>query len=228
MSHGHSHAHGPGHAPSAHGHAHQAISFEDGESWTSLFESEERDSYMHPDEIVAQLVAPRVAAGPCAITDVGAGTGWLAFRLARSFPAATILAVDAASAMVQLLTRRATQLGLTNVQPVLTDQGNLILPSRASVAVFCMSYHHLESDRVEYLRHFKQHCMLAKGHVVLLEFYKNPTLPPDLQAIVCGPPAWMRVDKADVVAEFERAGFQLVQEADFLIVAVYGLVFEAL
>lgn len=52
------------------------------------------------------------------VADIGAGTGYFSFRLAQRVPEGRVYAVDIQQEMLDIITRRKTQTGLLNVEPV--------------------------------------------------------------------------------------------------------------
>src|SRR5918993_2289331 len=62
------------------------------------------------------------------VADIGAGTGYFSFRLAGKVPEGKVLAVDIQPEMLNLLTAKATGLGVKNVEPVLGEIDDPKLP----------------------------------------------------------------------------------------------------
>ncbi len=80
------------------------------------------------------------------VADVGAGTGYLARRMAaRVAPGGRVLAVDVQPRMVELLRQRVASAGLSNVEPRLGAVDDVGLPAGSvDVAVMVDVYHELE------------------------------------------------------------------------------------
>jgi predicted methyltransferase len=66
--------------------------------------------------------------------------------------------------------------------------------------------HHID-NRGPYLAKVKQ-ALKPGGRVVVIDFFKQP--------LKIGPPPEMKIDKAQMVKEFEQAGFRLTGEKQFL------------
>jgi arsenite methyltransferase len=62
------------------------------------------------------------------IVDIGAGTGFLTVELAQRSAAARVVAVDPWAEAMEVLRRKVTFLGLTNVELVVADASTLALP----------------------------------------------------------------------------------------------------
>ena len=80
------------------------------------------------------------------VADIGAGTGYLALRMAaRVAPGGRVHAVDVQPRMVELLRQRVAGAGLANVEPRLGTVDDVGLPAGSvDVAVMVDVYHELE------------------------------------------------------------------------------------
>lgn len=220
--HSHAHTHGHGGAPSpageagsggehahAHAHAHGVPSFEDAVAWAARFDVPEREAWLQPatviEEVLAPLVPPPAAgagSGRPVVADIGAGTGFFTVRLAAALPHAIVVATDPEDGMRAYTARRARDNGLTNVQVTAAGTGRMGLPARATLALLCTVYHHID-DRVAYLRASAAQDLVPGGLVVVIE-HKTGDLP------IPTPPPAMRFERSVIVAEFEAAGFTVV------------------
>jgi len=82
------------------------------------------------------------------VADIGAGTGFFAFRLARLVPRGRVLAVDIQPEMITELTERRAKNGLLNVQPVLGTTADPRLPADGvDVALLVDAYHEFDHPR---------------------------------------------------------------------------------
>jgi SAM-dependent methyltransferase len=249
-SHSHSHGHGHGHSHGdGHGHSHGdgrgGSSFADAEAWASSFSGPERDAYMQPERVVAEVIAPLVAAAAAAaarkataaaearrvvIVDVGAGTGYFALRIARACPDAMIVAADTEPGMRAFVERAAAvdaAIARTqNLETAAASGAECGLPAgvRADVALFAAVYHHID-DRVAYLRRLREQSLARDGRLVILDYEPGP-LPANF-AHMPRPPPEMMLRRSAVVAEAEAAGFALDAAPSFLDgAALYTLVFR--
>ena len=64
--------------------------FSNAAEWSRWFDSEERDAWQKPVEVLAALALPRSAV----VADIGAGTGYFSARLARALADGKVYAVD--------------------------------------------------------------------------------------------------------------------------------------
>lgn len=92
----------------------------------------------HPDEVVANmgLEADDVVA------DIGAGSGYFSFRIAKLVPDGKVMAVDIQPEMLQLVRQRMAEEGVENIEPVLGEIDNPNLaPESIDAAIMVDAYH---------------------------------------------------------------------------------------
>jgi arsenite methyltransferase len=113
-------------------------------AYIGSLEDPKRDAYQKPQEVVAAL---NLSAGEV-IADIGAGSGYFTFSLARHVSErGTIYAVDVSPDMILHINRRIRDLKVSNVVSILADPDDPLLPA-ASVNrfFFCDSWHHIENQ----------------------------------------------------------------------------------
>jgi ubiquinone/menaquinone biosynthesis C-methylase UbiE len=137
-------------------------------------ERPERDEEEHTEKLVEQL---RVKPGEV-IADIGAGTGYFTRRLAkRAGPGGAVLAVDIQQEMLDLLTNKMAEAGVTNVKPVL---GTITDPKLAanSVDLTLMVDVYHEFDHPWEMMQAITRALKPGGRVVFVEFRgEDPTVP---------------------------------------------------
>ena len=109
-----------------------------GAAW---LEREEREREERTDLLVAALqLKPGMV-----VADIGAGTGYLARRMAPAVtPGGKVIAVDVQPEMVALLQGTVRQTGLTQIQPLLGAEDDVRLPaSSVDLAIMVDVYHEL-------------------------------------------------------------------------------------
>jgi ubiquinone/menaquinone biosynthesis C-methylase UbiE len=157
----------------------------------------EREAEEQPD---AALDAIGVAKGST-VADVGAGAGYLTWRLAeRVGPTGKVYGTDIQPRMLDLLRRNMQQRKLSNVEPVLGAVDDPKLPRAAVDLVLLVDVYHEFSEPQAMLRHIRE-SLHSDGRLVLLEYRgEDPKVP-------IRPEHKMTV--AQVKAELEPEGFRM-------------------
>lgn len=111
------------------------------------------------------------------IADIGAGTGYFAFRMSPSVPAGKVYAVDIQQEMIDLLNQRIEEEGVTNIEPVLgTVEDPNLPPESVDVAIIILSYHEFSHPR-EMMEKIGA-ALKTGGRLVLVEYRgEDSTLP---------------------------------------------------
>ena len=110
-----------------------------GAAW---LEREEREREERTSLLIAEL---RLQPGQ-AVADIGAGTGYIARRLAVAVgPTGRVDAVDVQPEMIRILADSAARAGLTHIRPVLGGIDDVRLPAASiDLAIMVDVYHELE------------------------------------------------------------------------------------
>ena len=83
-----------------------------------------------------------------AVADIGAGTGYFSFRLAKKVPQGKVLAVDIQPEMLDLLRDAAAERNVKNVEPVLGKVDDPNLPAESvDLALMVDAYHEFDFPR---------------------------------------------------------------------------------
>jgi ubiquinone/menaquinone biosynthesis C-methylase UbiE len=174
--------------------------------WRGVFERDGREIWDRRDDIVRQL---RLRPGQV-VADVGAGTGFFSVMLARAVaPGGRVYAVDIAQNFVDASMQRARDQGLSNVIGVVNDARSAHLPSGSVDLVFTSdTYHHFEYPQ-SMLRSIHD-ALRPGGELVVIDFKRVPGVS---HPWVLG---HVRAGEAEVSAEIEAAGFELVERLDFM------------
>jgi SAM-dependent methyltransferase len=175
--------------------------FDDAHKWSQVFDDPARDAWQKPHEVV-QALAPKPDA---VIADVGAGTGYFAMRFAHIVPKGRVYAVDTEPAMVKHLAARAQRSGLNNVVALQATADSANLPEKVDLIVFVDVYHHI-GERSRYLRSLRD-SLRPGGRVAVIDFRMDAPV---------GPAPSARIAPDRVRSEFQRAGYVLAHEHDFL------------
>jgi 2-polyprenyl-3-methyl-5-hydroxy-6-metoxy-1,4-benzoquinol methylase len=103
------------------------------------------------------------------VADIGAGSGYFSFRIAKKLPRGKVLANDIQPEMLDLVKKTAKENGVTNVEPVLGTEQEPKLPEGAvDVVLMVDSYHEFDHPREMMLAIVK--ALKPGGRVVDVEY----------------------------------------------------------
>lgn len=188
----------PAQAQDAHKGGHR---FNDPKKWSATFDDPERDKWQMPERIIAALdLRPNDL-----VADIGAGTGYMAVRLARHLKGGTVFAVDLEPKMVQHLTARAKASGIANLRAIAATDTSPNLPERIDVVVLLNVYHHI-SQRQAYFKRLRS-SLKPGGRVAIVDF--RPESP-------VGAPKHLRLSVERITTEMTAAGYVPAGSHDFL------------
>ena len=176
----------------------------DPNAYIGALEDPKRDAYQKPHEVVHAL---GLKAGEV-LADIGAGSGYFTFHLARHVgEKGKVYAVDVSPEMILHLNRRIRQANATNVVTILADPDDPLLPDRSVNRFFiCDVWHHVENP-TKYLSLMKK-MLKPGGEVVMIDFHKKE--------LPFGPPLQMKIAREDLIKQLEENGFRLSKEHTFL------------
>ena len=112
------------------------------------------------------------------VADIGAGTGFFAFQLAKKVPKGQVLAVDIQPEMIALLQENKRRLKVTNVRPVLGSTTSPALPADSVDLVLIVdAYHEFDHPR-EMGRAIRRALRPGTGRLALVEYRaEDPNVP---------------------------------------------------
>jgi ubiquinone/menaquinone biosynthesis C-methylase UbiE len=103
------------------------------------------------------------------VADIGAGTGYISFKIASQVPNGQVLAVDVQPEMIKMLGDRILKSGVTNVKPLLgTEQDPQLTPNSIDLAIFVDVYHELAYPREVMTAVAK--ALKPNGRIALVEY----------------------------------------------------------
>jgi len=142
------------------------------------------------------------------VADIGAGSGYYSSRIAKRVgPTGRVYATDIQQGMIDILDRRITAEGLTNVTTVLGGMDDPRLPPASiDLAIMVDVYHELQQPQL-FLQRLKG-TFKPNGRLVLLEFRKEDPKVPILEV--------HKMSVAEVKQEMEAEGFVLDKVIDVL------------
>jgi arsenite methyltransferase len=169
----------------------------------AVLEDPKRDAYQKPHEVITAL---KLKEGEV-IADIGAGSGYFTFRLARHIGKGRVYAVDISPDLILHLNRRIRDLNATNVVSVLCAPDDPLLPDHSVDRFFiCDTWHHI-GGHAKYLALLKK-LLRPGGEIIMIDFKKEQT--------PVGPPMEMRISREDLIKEMESNGLRVSAEHRFL------------
>lgn len=110
------------------------------------------------------------------VADIGAGTGYFSFRMARAVPQGKVYAVDIQPEMLEAIAFLQKDKHITNVETILGKEDDPNLPPESiDLALMVDAYHEFSYPREMMEGIFR--ALKPGGRVVLLEYRKeNPTI----------------------------------------------------
>jgi len=169
----------------------------------TMYEGGGRDEWQQPERVVRSLDLERGDR----VADLGAGGGYFTVRLAEAVgPDGRVYAVDVDEAMLDYVSQRAAEAGVSNVETIVATPSDPKLPVDGVDLVFtCNTYHHIE-DRPAYFAGLRP-ALRPGGRVAIVEY-----LPEGFFQKVFA----HSTDAATIESEMRAAGYQLAQRHDFL------------
>jgi len=178
-----------------------------------FFDRPSRNSEERSDELIAALDIPPGAT----IADLGAGTGYFTWRLARrTGSGGTVIAVDIQKRMLELTEAAVKAHGLTNVSYVLATETDPRLPE-ASLDLVVIAYSYHEFSQPEQTMGAVRRALKPGGRLFVLEFAKESRTAPASST--------HKMSLDEIRREIEPLGFELDQMLDFLPMQ-HGLIFK--
>jgi SAM-dependent methyltransferase len=141
------------------------------------------------------------------IADIGAGSGYYAFRMTNLVPQGSVVAVDIQQEMLDFVTEQAASKGVKNLRTHLGKFDDVALPEASIDAALMVDAYHEFSHPAEMLRSLHR-ALKADGRIYLLEFRaEDPRVP--IKPL-------HKMTEAQAVAEFSALGFRLLSNRSHL------------
>lgn len=174
-------------------------------------ESPQREQWQQPDRVVAALGLQQGDV----VADVGAGSGYFTFRLAKVVGSGgKVYAVDIQEEMLAYIRAKMQKTGITNIVPVRSAPIDPMLPAASCNSILLVNTYHELVDPVALMKNLRQ-ALKPGGTIAIVNWNESVTrkklyVPMDL-----------------VVEQMKLAGFRLSKSHDFL-ERQYFLVFSQL
>ncbi len=166
-----------------------------------------RDGWQHPERVIEALA---IRPGDV-VAEIGAGEGyWIPWLSHAVGPTGRVYAVDVEDEPVAALRERVEREQLTNVEVVLAEYDDPLLPDgEIDVAITSLTYHHIEA-RPAYFAKLRT-ALSPRGRVAHLD--DRADLPRPFRWLLTAD-HWS--DPEQVRTEMRVAGYERVAEFDFL------------
>jgi SAM-dependent methyltransferase len=166
------------------------------------YESRDRLIWQKPDMIINRLGDLSTQT----VADLGAGTGFFAFRIVQK--AKKVVALDIDQRFITLMDSSKQELSpelRAKFEARLVDVDDAKLKNGETNAVIIVNTYMYIQNRVDYMKKLRQG--IAKGGKVLIVDYKEKNIP-------VGPPVSIKVPLSMVEKELKQAGFKQINSDD--------------
>jgi predicted methyltransferase len=174
----------------------------EGADW---LERPERDKEERPDEVIKAM---GLKDGDV-VVDMGCGTGYFARRMAKAVaPKGKVYGVDIQPEMLDMMKELCKKEGITNVEPVLGEEADPKLPKGAADWMILVDVYHEFQNPQPMLAQMRE-ALKETGKICLVEYRAEGDTAQHIKAE-------HRMSVKQVLAEWNRAGFELVDLQEFL------------
>jgi len=171
-----------------------------GANW---LERPEREQKERPDLLVDSLPLDPSDT----VADIGAGTGYLSFRVAPRVPQGNLLAVDIQPEMLNIIRRRIDERGVDNITPIRGTVTDPQLPADSVDLAYMVDAYHEFSHPYEMMTALMED-LTPGGRVVLVEYPReDPSIP--IKTL-------HKMTEAQAKKEMQAVGLEWVETKDML------------
>jgi FkbM family methyltransferase len=156
-----------------------------------------------PDKVVANMGL----SSDHVVADIGAGSGYFAFRIAKLVPNGTVLAVDIQPQMLQIIEARKAADNVSNIEGVTGQIDNPNLPVNSIDAAIMVDAYHEFSHPFEMIDGI-YNALRPGGRIFLLEYRGEDTSVP-IRPL-------HKMTQEQVIKEMSVFGLQWTETLDFL------------
>lgn len=168
-------------------------------------ERPERDTEERPEEVIAAM---GLKAGDV-VADIGCGTGYFSRRFAKAVgDTGKVYGVEIQPEFLEMLKERCAKEKITNIVPTLGTETDPLLPAGSCDWIFLADVYHEFQKPKEMLAAMLK-ALKPDGHICLVEYRLLGDTAKHIKAE-------HRMAVKQVLAEWQPAGFELVDLLDFL------------
>lgn len=177
-----------------------AFSMDDFDDMVKKYEDPERVNWQNPDKVLDKMgdLEGKVVA------DVGVGTGYFAFRLARR--GAIVIGIDIEEKFLEYIEERKTDLPGSlseNITTRLTVPDDPNLSTEEADWVLIVNTYYILDNRLSYLQKIRQG--LKPGGKLIVVDFKSGNIP-------VGPGEEEKISASNASAEMVKAGFEIIEK----------------
>ncbi len=191
---------------------HSLKPFKDIQKYIQMLETPSRILWQKPDAVVKALNLK----GNETVADLGAGSGYFAFRIAKQLPKGKVFAIDVEPEMIRHIHHTTMMKQIPNVHVVFAEKDDPKVPKGVDLVFICDVLHHVQKRKLWLSRLFRS---LKKGAKVVVIEFKSGKLPK-------GPPEKFKIPKKQLNALFTHAGFKKAGEKPKLLPYQEYLIFQ--
>jgi len=152
------------------------------------------------EENVSKLIKNMSIESNDVVADIGAGSGYHAFRMASLVPNGLIYAVDIQTEMLIAIENKKTFSEISNIETILGTEKSVQLPKNSVDKILMVDVYHEFSFPVEMISSMKN-ALKSNGELFLIEYRAEDPLVP-IKKI-------HKMSEKQAVKEMEAAGFKL-------------------
>jgi ubiquinone/menaquinone biosynthesis C-methylase UbiE len=187
--------------------------FDEVEKYIAFLERSDRSEWQRPDDIIKALKLT----GTETVSDVGAGSGYFTFRLAKALPDGKVRAIDVEPEMIRHIHHKAISEGAKNIEVILATFSDPKVSEDTDLVFICDVLHHVQKRQAWLERIHKT--LRPDAKLVLIEFAEG-----DLPQ---GPPETLKISKDKMVALAKKVGFRLIEDHSKILPYQHFLVFSS-
>lgn len=206
------HQHSHHHSNSSTNHEHFHTRFQSVKEYAQELDSPNRATWQKPEEIISFMNIPEHAS----IADIGAGTGYFSFRIAESYPDASITAIDVDPQMIRYITEAAHDKKYSQIHAIVSHSPEKFpaVENQFDRILLVNTLHHIP-NRIHYIQQMSQ-SLQNNGQIIIVDFTIDGEM---------GPPPEHRLSADTIEHEMNTAEYTLLESADFLLPNQYCLRF---
>ena len=159
------------------------------------------------EENVSKLIKNMRIKSNDVIADIGAGSGYHAFRMASLAPNGLVYAVDIQTEMLMAIENKKTFSEISNVETILGTEKSVEIPKNSVDKILMVDVYHEFSFPIEMIASMKS-ALKSNGELFLIEYRAEDPLVP-IKTI-------HKMSEKQAIKEMEAAGFKLRKNIDNL------------